>query len=138
MRFHHFGGAGQELVQDRMGSGAFGQPPGIADEVAGLGAQVAGSGIGAITELGDGSLEVPVISTEVGMVPTFLEGSSLIVPVGDVAALSEAILRWESDMERFQAEANEYRQRLQREFGRDVLTAEVVECYQQLARRGQP
>lgn len=84
------------------------------------------------------SLEVPVISTEVGMVPTFLEGSSLIVPVGDVAALSEAILRWESDMERFQAEARGYRQRLQREFGRDVLTAEVVECYQQLARRGQP
>lgn len=84
------------------------------------------------------SLELPVVSTNVGGLPELVEEgvSGLLTPVGDVAALSGAVIRLLNDLTQRQVFAQAARKRIELNFDFSNRVKSMEDLYKRFAVRG--
>ena len=79
----------------------------------------------------------PIIASEVGGIPDMLGGDSgILVPPGDIPALTEAIVRLARDPELRQAMGAAAKVRYQKLFSPNVVVPLMVETYRRVTRNG--
>jgi len=79
----------------------------------------------------------PIIASEVGGIPDMIgDDSGILVPPGDVSALTEAILRLARDSALRQTMGAAAKQRYQKLFSPNVVVPLMVETYRRITRNG--